>query len=54
MENDKKYDDRKYICGTCNAEYDSQEALDKHIRERHKPVSPPPAPDRREAPTPNR
>ena len=46
--------EKKYRCGTCNAEFDTQEALDKHVRDQHKPAPTPSSPERREAPTPNR
>src|SRR5580765_4145073 len=47
--------DKKYRCAKCSAEFDSQEELDRHVRDQHKqPSTTPPSPERREAPTSNR
>jgi len=44
--------DKKYRCGVCNAEFNSQEELDRHTRSAHKGASPEPStPGRKENPS---
>jgi len=46
--------DKKYQCSKCSASFDSQEELDRHVRDAHKsdkPASTPSTPERREAPS---
>jgi len=48
--------DRKYRCGTCNAEFNSQDELDRHMKNAHKgSTTDPNSPSRKETPAqPNR